>query len=56
VAGVGVVSLPKDVAFDATLSVLERMKASLRKADRQTYVINGKFATTFTRAGHSFEI
>jgi hypothetical protein len=56
VAGLGVVSLPKDTAFDATLAVLGRMKANLRNTNRATHTISGRFETTFTRAGHDFEI
>jgi hypothetical protein len=51
-----VVSLPKDTAFDATLIVLDRVKATLKDTDRATHTISGRFSTTFTRAGHDFEI
>jgi hypothetical protein len=56
VAGLVAVDLPKDYVFNYVIDTLAKINAKVKNADRTTYLIEGKSATTMTGFSFAFQI
>jgi hypothetical protein len=54
--GLVAVDLPRDKAFLYVITILEKINAKVKNADRTTYLIEGKSATAMTGFNFPFEI